>query len=167
MNASPPVSSAKRRSRSISVFWPRAQSDEIELSLHRHARAETPHRVTRRGPRLRGHPRLSWGISASKTWMAGTSPAMTPERWFDMTVPMGWREFDLVVMAAGCSALLIMLLLPMFRRYALARPNARSSHRIPTPQGGGPAVLLALALPLSAVHAPPHSPRPTPLLLLL
>jgi UDP-N-acetylmuramyl pentapeptide phosphotransferase/UDP-N-acetylglucosamine-1-phosphate transferase len=61
---------------------------------------------------------------------------------------MGWREFDLVVMAAGCSALLIVLLLPMFRRYALARPNARSSHRIPTPQGGGAAVILAVAIAL-------------------
>src|SRR5215468_7639516 len=63
---------------------------------------------------------------------------------------MGWREFDLVVTAAGCSALLIMLLLPMFRRYALARPNARSSHRIPTPQGGGAAVILAIAIALGA-----------------
>src|SRR6266446_2581364 len=65
-------------------------------------------------------------------------------------VRMGWREFDLVVTAAGCSALLIMLLLPMFRRYALARPNARSSHRIPTPQGGGAAVVLAVAIALGA-----------------
>src|SRR5258708_36340665 len=125
MNASPQRWSAKRRSRSISVFWARAQSDEIELSVRRHARAETPHRVTRRGPRLRGHPRLSWGISASKTWMAGTRPAMTPERWVDMTVPMGGREFGLVVMAAGGSGLLIMLLLPMCRRHAVARADAR------------------------------------------
>ena len=29
--------------------------------------------------------RLSYGTSASKTWMAGTSPAMTAEKWFDMT----------------------------------------------------------------------------------
>src|SRR5262249_18722785 len=33
----------------------------------------------------RGHPRLSCGASASKTWMAGTSPAMTLEKWFNMT----------------------------------------------------------------------------------
>src|SRR5258708_38064015 len=33
---------------------------------------------------LRGHPRLSCGTSASKTWMAGTSPAMTPEKWVNM-----------------------------------------------------------------------------------
>src|SRR5216684_8367872 len=28
-----------------------------------------------------GHPCLSDGTSTSKTWMAGTSPAMTPEKW--------------------------------------------------------------------------------------
>lgn len=39
--------------------------------------------------------------------------------------------------------LLILLLKPLLQRYALARPNARSSHRIPTPQGGGIAVVLA------------------------
>ena len=32
-------------------------------------------------------------------------------------------------------------LMPLFLRYALARPNARSSHAVPTPQGGGFAVL--------------------------
>jgi UDP-N-acetylmuramyl pentapeptide phosphotransferase/UDP-N-acetylglucosamine-1-phosphate transferase len=43
---------------------------------------------------------------------------------------------------AGClSAALIVLLRPLLQRYALARPNARSSHRIPTPQGGGIAVV--------------------------
>src|SRR6202047_2016918 len=61
---------------------------------------------------------------------------------------MGWREFGLIVVAAFCSAALIMLLLPLFRRYALARPNARSSHSDPTPQGGGIAVVLALMLTL-------------------
>src|ERR1700730_7910501 len=61
---------------------------------------------------------------------------------------MGWREFELIVVAASCSAALIMLLLPLFRRYALARPNARSSHSDPTPQGGGVAVVLAVILTL-------------------
>ena len=63
-------------------------------------------------------------------------------------VRMGWREFELIVTAGGCSALLIILLLPIFRRYALARPNARSSHSIPTPQGGGVAVILAVVIAL-------------------
>ncbi|MGL4442554.1 MAG: glycosyl transferase [Alsobacter sp.] len=43
--------------------------------------------------------------------------------------------------AAASSALLCVLLRPLLARYALARPNARSSHRVPTPQGGGIAVL--------------------------
>ncbi|MEW6639752.1 MAG: glycosyl transferase [Pseudomonadota bacterium] len=38
---------------------------------------------------------------------------------------------------------LIVVLRPLLVRYALARPNARSSHRIPTPQGGGIAVIAA------------------------
>lgn len=44
------------------------------------------------------------------------------------------------------SALLIVLLKPLLVRYALARPNARSSHKIPTPQGGGIAVIGASLL---------------------
>jgi UDP-N-acetylmuramyl pentapeptide phosphotransferase/UDP-N-acetylglucosamine-1-phosphate transferase len=41
-------------------------------------------------------------------------------------------------------------------RYALARPNARSSHREPTPQGGGIAVVVAMVLVLAgiAIFAP-------------
>jgi UDP-N-acetylmuramyl pentapeptide phosphotransferase/UDP-N-acetylglucosamine-1-phosphate transferase len=38
---------------------------------------------------------------------------------------------------------LILLLRPYLARYALARPNARSSHHLPTPQGGGIAVVAA------------------------
>jgi len=45
--------------------------------------------------------------------------------------------------AAALCAGLIVVLRPVLRRYALARPNERSSHREPTPQGGGIAVLLA------------------------
>jgi UDP-N-acetylmuramyl pentapeptide phosphotransferase/UDP-N-acetylglucosamine-1-phosphate transferase len=43
--------------------------------------------------------------------------------------------------AAFLSVLLILGLKPLLVRYALARPNARSSHRMPTPQGGGIAVV--------------------------
>src|SRR6266481_9853461 len=52
----------------------------MQSPVQRHTRAEIPRRVTRRGPRLRGHPRLSWRHSVTKTWMAGTSPAMTVEK---------------------------------------------------------------------------------------
>jgi UDP-N-acetylmuramyl pentapeptide phosphotransferase/UDP-N-acetylglucosamine-1-phosphate transferase len=41
------------------------------------------------------------------------------------------------------SAGLIVLLRPWLGRYALARPNARSLHHAPTPQGGGIAVVAA------------------------
>jgi UDP-N-acetylmuramyl pentapeptide phosphotransferase/UDP-N-acetylglucosamine-1-phosphate transferase len=49
----------------------------------------------------------------------------------------------ILVLAAGLSAALIVLLRPLLVRYALARPNARSSHAVPTPQGGGIAVMAA------------------------
>lgn len=45
-------------------------------------------------------------------------------------------------LAAAFSAILCRLLRPLLVKYALARPNARSSHTSPTPQGGGIAVLL-------------------------
>jgi UDP-N-acetylmuramyl pentapeptide phosphotransferase/UDP-N-acetylglucosamine-1-phosphate transferase len=41
------------------------------------------------------------------------------------------------------SLALIVLLRPWLERYALVRPNARSSHQRPTPQGGGVAVVIA------------------------
>jgi UDP-N-acetylmuramyl pentapeptide phosphotransferase/UDP-N-acetylglucosamine-1-phosphate transferase len=72
-----------------------------------------------------------------------------------------------VVFAAMMSALLIVALYPWLERYALARPNARSSHRTPTPQGGGFAVVAAmigatgLTLALFGLGVAPHSPLPT------
>jgi UDP-N-acetylmuramyl pentapeptide phosphotransferase/UDP-N-acetylglucosamine-1-phosphate transferase len=51
--------------------------------------------------------------------------------------------------AALVSAALCVLLRPLLLRYALARPNARSSHRVPTPQGGGIAVLAGAFAALS------------------
>lgn len=50
--------------------------------------------------------------------------------------------FTLILSAAACFALLIFLL-PILQRFALARPNARSSHQVPTPQGGGIGVIVA------------------------
>src|SRR5262249_18543683 len=48
--------------------------------------------------------------------------------------------------AAVLSALLIIALGPWLARYALAEPNTRSSHKLPTPQGGGIAVVGATIL---------------------
>jgi UDP-N-acetylmuramyl pentapeptide phosphotransferase/UDP-N-acetylglucosamine-1-phosphate transferase len=63
----------------------------------------------------------------------------------------------ILVVAAAVSALLCVLLRPLLVRYALARPNARSSHRVPTPQGGGIAVLAGafLAVGLAVQILPP------------
>jgi UDP-N-acetylmuramyl pentapeptide phosphotransferase/UDP-N-acetylglucosamine-1-phosphate transferase len=52
-------------------------------------------------------------------------------------------DLALVVGAGAVSAGLIVLLKPWLQRYALARPNARSSHTVPTPQGAGIAVVAA------------------------
>jgi UDP-N-acetylmuramyl pentapeptide phosphotransferase/UDP-N-acetylglucosamine-1-phosphate transferase len=59
-------------------------------------------------------------------------------------VDVPWRALAVVLLAAiAISAGLIMALRPLLVRYALARPNARSSHVQPTPQGGGIAVVVA------------------------
>ena len=64
-----------------------------------------------------------------------------------------------LVAAAAFAAALCVWLRPLLARYAPARPNARSSHKVPTPQGGGIAVLagaffaLGLALWLGGAEA--------------
>ena len=45
------------------------------------------------------------------------------------------------IASAGLTSALIIALRPVLARYALARPNARSSHKVPTPQGGGMAIV--------------------------
>ncbi|MDR2306753.1 MAG: glycosyltransferase family 4 protein [Paucimonas sp.] len=62
----------------------------------------------------------------------------------------GWLIPLVVLLSFGLTALL--------RRYALARsimdiPNARSSHAVPTPRGGGVAIVLAFLLSLVALGA--------------
>lgn len=61
----------------------------------------------------------------------------------------------LLCAAAAACAVSIVLLRPVLERYALARPNARSAHKKPTPQGGGIAVVgitLLLSLIVFAVE---------------
>ena len=52
--------------------------------------------------------------------------------------------------AALLTCVLIVLLRPLLVRYALARPNARSSHKVPTPQGGGIAIMAAVLIVIAA-----------------
>ena len=61
-----------------------------------------------------------------------------------MTEPL--LSLATMLLAAALSACIIPPIRPLLQRYALARPNARSSHRIPTPQGAGIAVIAATLL---------------------
>jgi len=58
----------------------------------------------------------------------------------------------LLVLAALLSAGITWAIRPLLQRYALARPNARSSHRVPTPQGAGIGVI-AVTLSLAGICA--------------
>ena len=64
--------------------------------------------------------------------------------------------------SAIATAILIWMLKPWLQRYALARPNARSSHTIPTPQGGGAAIVIAIVTVAasSAIHGVPAFQEP-------
>ena len=64
----------------------------------------------------------------------------------DMTIGLA-----LLASALICAALIVVLR-PLLQRYALARPNARSSHVLPTPQGAGIAVIAA-TLPIATIGA--------------
>lgn len=63
-----------------------------------------------------------------------------------MALQSVWYFACVLGAAALISAGLNVLLRPLLLRHALAHPNARSSHRTPTPQGGGIAVLAAATL---------------------
>lgn len=60
-----------------------------------------------------------------------------------MTHSQPLLSFAAAVAAGLLSGFLTWAIRPMLLRVALARPNARSSHRIPTPQGAGIAVIAA------------------------
>ena len=62
--------------------------------------------------------------------------------------------------AATVSAALIWAIRPMLLRHALARPNARSSHRIPTPQGAGIAVIAATLVVSGGIMVWGGAPEP-------
>jgi UDP-N-acetylmuramyl pentapeptide phosphotransferase/UDP-N-acetylglucosamine-1-phosphate transferase len=58
-----------------------------------------------------------------------------------------------VLAAAVLSAGIIWAIRPVLLRHALAQPNARSSHRVPTPQGAGIAVITATLVVAGAITA--------------
>jgi UDP-N-acetylmuramyl pentapeptide phosphotransferase/UDP-N-acetylglucosamine-1-phosphate transferase len=64
----------------------------------------------------------------------------------------GWPvQLFALLAAAMLSAVITSAIRPLLLRHALARPNARSSHRIPTPQGAGIAVIAATLVVAGAV----------------
>ena len=56
---------------------------------------------------------------------------------------------------------------PWLERYAVAEPNARSSHKLPTPQGGGIAVVAAIVVVSGAALLSPAAASPNALSLIL
>ena len=64
----------------------------------------------------------------------------------EIETPLFWALLGPAVVAATAlaTAAMIMLLWPLLVRYKLARSNARSSHLVPTPQGGGIAAITAI-----------------------
>jgi UDP-N-acetylmuramyl pentapeptide phosphotransferase/UDP-N-acetylglucosamine-1-phosphate transferase len=70
-------------------------------------------------------------------------------------------ELLLTALVSGfASAALIVAILPLLKRYALARPNVRSSHVAPTPQGAGIAVVAATVVVAAVALAATSGIRP-------
>jgi UDP-N-acetylmuramyl pentapeptide phosphotransferase/UDP-N-acetylglucosamine-1-phosphate transferase len=64
-----------------------------------------------------------------------------------------WRALFAALLAAILSAGVIRLIRPHLLKHALAKPNARSSHLVPTPQGAGIAVVFATLVSFGIVVA--------------
>jgi UDP-N-acetylmuramyl pentapeptide phosphotransferase/UDP-N-acetylglucosamine-1-phosphate transferase len=76
-----------------------------------------------------------------------------------MTISELWLVLLAAVAAAMLSAGMIRVIRPLLLKHALAKPNARSSHRIPTPQGAGIAVIAATLLVAGLVVACTNTPN--------
>jgi UDP-N-acetylmuramyl pentapeptide phosphotransferase/UDP-N-acetylglucosamine-1-phosphate transferase len=70
-----------------------------------------------------------------------------------MTAPELWLVLAVTIAAAIISAVVILIIRPLLLKHALAKPNARSSHRVPTPQGAGIAVIAATLVAAGLVLA--------------
>ncbi len=82
--------------------------------------------------------------------------------------PLLWAAV-LVAGSASLAAVLIFFMRPLLVQHLMAHPNARSSHKTPTPQGAGLAVMLAVfaGVALAALTAPPlGSPCLVPVLVI-
>src|SRR5258707_2114329 len=70
-----------------------------------------------------------------------------------MTYSEPYLSFAAAILAVLLSSAVTWAIRPLMMRHALAKPNARSSHRIPTPQGAGIAVIAATLAAAIAVMA--------------
>lgn len=70
-----------------------------------------------------------------------------------MIAPQPVQYLGAIFLAAVLSYVITWAIQPLLQRYALARPNARSSHRVPTPQGAGLAVIAATITVSAAIWA--------------
>ena len=73
-------------------------------------------------------------------------------------LPLRKRDVTLLhlLLLVGCAAVsygLLALVHPFLKQHVLARPNARSSHTVPTPQGGGIVVVVTTVLAVAATAA--------------
>jgi UDP-N-acetylmuramyl pentapeptide phosphotransferase/UDP-N-acetylglucosamine-1-phosphate transferase len=83
------------------------------------------------------------GDASQAIWWQGQGRAAKIAMNEATTAIWAVRGAAVVAFSAFICVGLIILLQPVLQRYALAKPNARSSHRMPTPQGGGIAVIAA------------------------
>jgi UDP-N-acetylmuramyl pentapeptide phosphotransferase/UDP-N-acetylglucosamine-1-phosphate transferase len=70
-----------------------------------------------------------------------------------MTHSEPYLSLAAAILAVLLSSAVTFTIRPLMLRHALAKPNARSSHRIPTPQGAGIAVIAATLIAAFAVMA--------------
>jgi UDP-N-acetylmuramyl pentapeptide phosphotransferase/UDP-N-acetylglucosamine-1-phosphate transferase len=70
-----------------------------------------------------------------------------------MTISESTLSLFAILAAALLSAGMTKAIRPLLLQHALAKPNARSSHRIPTPQGAGIAVIGATLMVTAAIFA--------------
>src|ERR1700740_860050 len=88
----------------------------------------------------------------------------------DVAIKLGLANAAVAfIIAIVLSVAIIVAIRPSLRRIALAKPNARSSHTVPTPQGGGIAVIAATIIAAAGalcLSAPAASATASPLALL-
>src|SRR6516164_11327753 len=82
----------------------------------------------------------AWKIAPS-AYCGNASDVAIPDLFGMHDSHTAFAAMATLLAAALLSALLIIALAPWLARYAMAEPNARSSHKLPTPQGGGIAVI--------------------------